>query len=104
MDPATHEHLPGIRIASGSLGQGISAAIGAALSKKLNKESNIVFSMHGDGELDEARIRNAMLFAVHYKVDNLMARIDWNHQQTDGETDKVTTLGNIRLKFDAFGW
>jgi transketolase len=102
--PATHEHLPGIRIASGSLGQGMSAAIGAALSKKLNKESNIVFSLHGDGELDEGQIWEALLFAAHHKVDNLISTVDWNHQQIDGTTDHVMNLGNIRQKFDAFGW
>ena len=102
--PATHEHLPGIRIASGSLGQGMSAAIGAALTKKLNKESNIVFSLHGDGELDEGQNWEAMLFAAHHKVDNLVSTVDWNHQQIDGTTDKVLNLGNIRQKFDAFGW
>jgi transketolase len=102
--PATHEGLPGIRIASGSLGQGMSAAIGAALSKKLNKDSNIVFSLHGDGELDEGQIWEALLFAAHHKVDNLISTVDWNHQQIDGTTDKVLSLGNIREKFDAFGW
>lgn len=102
--PATHEHLPGIRIASGSLGQGMSAAIGAALTKKLNKDSNIVFSLHGDGELDEGQIWEALLFAAHHKVDNLISTVDWNHQQIDGTTDKVMNLGNIRQKFDAFGW
>ena len=102
--PATHEHLPGIRIASGSLGQGMSAAIGAALSKKLNNEKNIVFSLHGDGELDEGQIWEAMLFADHHKVDNLISTVDWNHQQIDGPTDKVMNLGNIRQKFEAFGW
>jgi transketolase len=102
--PATHEHLPGIRVASGSLGQGMSVAIGAALTKKLNKESNIVFSLHGDGELDEGQIWEALLFAAHHKVDNLISTVDWNHQQIDGTTDKVMNLGNIRQKFDAFGW
>ena len=102
--PTTHEHLPGVRIASGSLGQGMSAAIGAALSKKLNKDSNIVFSLHGDGELDEGQIWEALLFAAHHKVDNLISTVDWNHQQIDGTTDKVMGLGNIRQKFDAFGW
>ena len=102
--PATHEHLPGIRIASGSLGQGMSAAIGAALTKKLNKDSNIVFSLHGDGELDEGQIWEALLFAAHHKVDNLISTVDWNHQQIDGTTDKVMNLGNIRQKFDVFGW
>ena len=102
--PATHEHLPGVRIASGSLGQGMSVAIGAALSKKLNGEKNLVFSLHGDGEMDEGQIWEAMMFAAHHKVDNLIATIDWNGQQIDGPTDKVMSLGNIREKFDAFGW
>jgi transketolase len=102
--PATHEHLPGIRIASGSLGQGMSVAIGAALSKKLNGEKNLVFSLHGDGELDEGQIWEAVLFAAHHKVDNLISTIDWNGQQIDGPTEKVMNLGNIRQKFDAFGW
>jgi transketolase len=102
--PATHEHLPGIRIASGSLGQGMSVAIGAALTKKLNGEKNIVFSLHGDGELDEGQIWEAAMFASHHKVDNLISTIDWNGQQIDGTTEKVMNLGNIRQKFDAFGW
>lgn len=102
--PATAEHLPGIRIASGSLGQGMSVAIGAALAKKLNKEPNTVFSLHGDGELDEGQIWEAVMFAAHHKVDNLIATIDWNGQQIDGPTDKVMGLGNIRGKFEAFGW
>jgi transketolase len=102
--PATHEHLPGVRIASGSLGQGMSVAIGAALTKKLNGEKNIVFSLHGDGELDEGQVWEAIMFAVHHKVDNLISTIDWNGQQIDGPTDKVMGLGNIRQKFDAFGW
>ncbi|MBI3139660.1 MAG: transketolase [Sphingobacteriales bacterium] len=102
--PATHEHLPGVRIASGSLGQGLSVAIGAALSKKLNGGKNLVFSLHGDGELDEGQIWEAVLFAAHHKVDNLISTVDWNGQQIDGPTDKVMGLGNIRQKFDAFGW
>jgi transketolase len=102
--PATHEHLPGIRIASGSLGQGMSAAIGAALAKKLNNDQNIVYSLHGDGELDEGQIWEALLFAAHHKVDNLISTVDWNHQQIDGTTDHVMNLGNIRQKFEAFGW
>lgn len=102
--PATHEHLPGIRIASGSLGQGMSVAIGAALTKKLNGENNIVYSLHGDGELDEGQVWEAVMFAAHHKVDNLISTIDWNGQQIDGPTDKVMGLGNIRQKFDAFGW
>jgi transketolase len=102
--PATHEHLPGVRIASGSLGQGMSVAIGAALTKKLNGEKNLVFSLHGDGELDEGQVWEAVMFAAHHKVDNLIATIDWNGQQIDGPTDKVMSLGNIREKFDVFGW
>jgi len=102
--PATHEHLPGIRIASGSLGQGMSVAIGAALTKKLNNDSNLVFSLHGDGELDEGQIWEAAMFAAHHKVDNLISTIDWNGQQIDGPTSKVMNLGNLRAKFDAFGW
>ncbi len=102
--PATHEHLPGVRIASGSLGQGMSVAIGAALTKKMNGESNIVFSLHGDGELNEGQIWEAALFAAHHKVDNLIATIDYNGQQIDGSTDKVMSLGNLKAKFEAFGW
>ncbi len=102
--PATHEHLPGVRVASGSLGQGMSVAIGAALAKKLNKDSHLVFSLHGDGELNEGQIWEAAMFAAHHKVDNLISTIDWNGQQIDGPTDKVMSLGNIRQKFDAFGW
>jgi transketolase len=102
--PTTHEHLPGVRVASGSLGQGMSVAIGAALSKKLNKDSNIVYSLHGDGELDEGQNWEALIFAAHHKVDNLISTVDWNHQQIDGTTDSVMNLGNIRQKFDAFGW
>ncbi len=102
--PATHEHLPGIRIASGSLGQGMSVALGAALAKKLNGEKNLVFSLHGDGELDEGQIWEAVMFAAHHKVDNLISTIDWNGQQIDGPTDKVMSLGNICQKFEAFGW
>lgn len=102
--PATHEHLPGVRIASGSLGQGLSVAIGAALTKRLNGEKNLVFSLHGDGELDEGQIWEGVMFAAHHKVDNLIATIDWNGQQIDGPTDKVMGLGNITEKFAAFGW
>lgn len=102
--PTTHEHLPGIRIASGSLGQGMSVAIGAALTKKLNKDNSTVYSLHGDGELDEGQNWEAIMFAAHHKVDNLISTVDWNGQQIDGPTDKVMSLGNIRAKFDAFGW
>jgi transketolase len=102
--PATHEHLPGVRIASGSLGQGMSVAIGAALTKKLNGEKTTVYSLHGDGELDEGQVWEAAMFAAHHKVDNLISTIDWNGQQIDGPTDKVMSLGDIRQKFDAFRW
>lgn len=102
--PATHEHLPGIRIASGSLGMGMSVAIGAALTKRLNGEDTHVFSLHGDGELDEGQNWEAIMFAAHHKVDNLIATIDFNGQQIDGPTDKVMRLGDIRAKFDVFGW
>jgi transketolase len=102
--PATHEHLPGVRIASGSLGQGMSVAIGAALAKKLNGDENIVFSLHGDGELDEGQVWEAIMFAVHHKVDNLISTIDWNHQQIDGTTESVMDHGDLRRKFESFGW
>ena len=102
--PTTHEHLPGVRIASGSLGQGLSVAIGAALSKKLNNDSRTVYSLHGDGEIQEGQIWEAVMFAAHNKVDNLIATIDWNGQQIDGPTDKVLSLGNISEKFQVFGW
>lgn len=102
--PATHEHLPGVRVASGSLGQGMSVAIGAALAKKLNDDKQLVFSLHGDGELDEGQVWEAIMFAAHHKVDNLISTVDWNGQQIDGPTSKVMNLGNIHQKFDAFGW
>jgi transketolase len=102
--PATHEHLPGIRVASGSLGQGLSVAIGAAISKKLNNDKHLVFSLHGDGELDEGQIWEAVLSAPHLKIDNLISTIDWNGQQIDGPTNKVMNLGDLHVKFEAFGW
>jgi len=102
--PTTHEGLPGIRVASGSLGQGMSVAIGAALSKKLNKDNHIVFSLHGDGELDEGQNWEAIMFAAHHKVDNLISTIDWNGQQIDGPTKKVMSLDNLHAKFEAFNW
>ncbi len=102
--PTTHEGLPGIRVASGSLGQGMSVAIGAALAKKLNKDENIVFSLHGDGELDEGQNWEAIMFAAHHKVDNLISTIDWNGQQIDGPTKKVMSLANLHAKFEAFNW
>jgi len=102
--PATHEHLPGVRIASGSLGQGMSVALGVAKAKKLDNDPQLVYSLHGDGELQEGQIWEAVMFAAHHKVDNLISTIDWNGQQIDGPTDKVISLGNIRSKFEAFGW
>jgi transketolase len=102
--PTTHEHLPGVRIASGSLGQGLSVAIGTALAKKLNNDTHVVYSLHGDGELQEGQIWEAVMFGAHHKVDNLIATIDWNGQQIDGPTDKVMSLGNIKEKFESFGW
>lgn len=102
--PATHEHLPGIRIASGSLGQGMSVAIGAALTKRLNGENTTVFSLHGDGELQEGQNWEAIMFAAHHKLDNLVSTVDWNGQQIDGPTKKVMNLGDLGAKFEAFGW
>ena len=102
--PATAEHLPGVRIASGSLGQGMSVAIGAALTKKLNKDGSVVFSLHGDGELDEGQNWEAIMFAAHHKIDNLISTVDWNHQQIDGTIEKVMDHGDLRRKFEAFGW
>lgn len=102
--PTTHEHLPGIRVASGSLGQGMSVAIGAALAKKYNNDSHLVYSLHGDGELNEGQNWEAIMSAAHLKVDNLIATVDWNGQQIDGPTEKVMNLGNLHEKFAAFGW
>ena len=102
--PTTHEHLPGVRIASGSLGQGMSVALGAALAKKINQDEGIVYSLHGDGELDEGQNWEAIMFAGHKKVDNLISAVDWNGQQIDGPTDKIMNLGDLGAKFEAFGW
>lgn len=102
--PTTHEHLPGVRVASGSLGQGMSVAIGAALTKKLNNDAGIVYSLHGDGELDEGQNWEAIMFAPHHKVDNLIITVDWNRQQIDGTTDQVLNLGDLAEKFRVFGW
>src|SRR5215203_694384 len=102
--PTTHEDLPGVRIATGSLGQGMSVAIGVALAKKLNNDNNVVYSLHGDGELQEGQNWEAIMFAPNHNVDNLIATVDWNGQQIDGPTYKVNDLGNIRAKFEAFGW
>lgn len=102
--PATHEGLPGVRVASGSLGQGISVAIGAALAKKLNGDDKTVFVLTGDGELQEGQVWEAALFAPHHKVDNLIVTVDWNGQQIDGPTNEVMSLGDLPAKFKAFGW
>jgi transketolase len=102
--PTTHEHLPGIRIASGSLGQGLSVAIGAALAKKLNGDKSLVFTLHGDGELQEGQNWEAIMFAPFHKVDNLIATVDYNGQQIDGPTEKVLSLDSLQAKFEAFGW
>jgi transketolase len=102
--PTTHEHLPGVRVASGSLGQGLSVAIGAALSKKLNHDNHLVFSLSGDGELNEGQNWEAILFAAHKGVDNLIATIDVNGQQIDGSTQKVLNLNSLKAKFEAFNW
>ena len=102
--PTTHEELPGVRMSSGSLGQGLSVAAGAALAKKLNNDNHIVYSLHGDGELDEGQNWEAILFSAHKKIDNLIATIDYNGQQIDGPTDKVLGLGDLKAKFEAFNW
>ena len=102
--PTTHDNLPGIRIASGSLGQGLSVAIGAAESKKLNNDDSYIFSLHGDGELQEGQIWEAVMYAAANKIDNLIATIDYNKQQIDGSLDDVLSLGNLNQKFTAFGW
>ncbi len=102
--PTTHEGLPGVRVASGSLGQGLSVAIGAALAKRLNGDDKLVYVLTGDGELQEGQIWEAALFAPHHKVDNLIVTVDWNGQQIDGPTDEVMNLGDLPAKFKAFGW
>ena len=102
--PTTHEGLPGVRIASGSLGQGLSVACGAALSKKLNGDERIVYSLHGDGELQEGQNWEAIMFAAHHKIDNLIATIDVNGQQIDGATRNVMNIDPLKDKFEAFGW
>ena len=102
--PTTHEGLPGIRIASGSLGQGMSVAIGAALAKKLNRDNHLVYSLHGDGELQEGQNWEAIMYASGNKVDNIIATIDLNGQQIDGATDNVLPMGDLKAKFEAFDW
>ncbi|MCS4227604.1 transketolase [Sphingobacterium sp. BIGb0165] len=102
--PTTHEGLPGIRIASGSLGQGLSVAIGAAQAKRLNKDNNLVYVLMGDGELQEGQVWEAAMYAPHNKIDNLIATVDYNNAQIDGSTDQVLSLGDLHAKWEAFGW
>lgn len=102
--PATEEGLPGIRVASGSLGQGLSVALGAAQAKKLNGDPHLVYSLHGDGEMQEGQIWEAAMYAAHNKVDNIISTIDYNGQQIDGSLEDVLSLGDLRAKWEAFGW
>lgn len=102
--PTTAEHLPGIRIASGSLGQGLSVACGAALAKKLNGDKHLVYTLHGDGELQEGQIWEAMMFAAAKKIDNIISTVDYNGKQIDGPVDEVLSLGDLKAKWLAFGW
>ena len=102
--PATHEGLPGIRVASGSLGQGLSVALGVALAKKLDGDDKLVYVLTGDGELQEGQVWEAMLFAAHRKADNVIVTVDWNGQQIDGSNDDVLSLGDLEAKWVAFGW
>jgi len=102
--PTTHEGLPGVRVASGSLGQGLSVAIGAALAKRMDKDAGLVYVLTGDGELDEGQVWEAMMSAAHHKVDNLIVTVDWNGQQIDGATKDVMSLGDLDAKWKAFGW
>ena len=102
--PTPHEGLEGVRVASGSLGQGLSVAIGAALAKKLNGDKHLVYTLHGDGELQEGQIWEAAMYAGGKGVDNLIATVDYNQKQIDGPTDKVLPLGDLRAKWEAFGW
>jgi transketolase len=102
--PTTHEGLPGVRIASGSLGQGLSAATGAALAKKMDKDPSLIYVLTGDGELQEGQVWEAMMSAAHLKVDNIIVAVDWNGQQIDGPTKEVMSLGDLEAKWKAFGW
>jgi len=102
--PATHEGLPGVRVASGSLGQGLSVAIGAALSKRLDKDDKLIYVLTGDGELQEGQVWEAIMFAAHHKVDNVIVTVDWNGQQIDGPNNEVMSLGDLEAKWKAFGW
>lgn len=102
--PATHEGLPGVRVASGSLGQGLSVAVGAAQAKKLNKDEHLVYVLMGDGEQQEGQVWEAAMYAAHHKVNNLIATIDYNGQQIDGAVKDIIDLKNLRAKYEAFGW
>ncbi len=102
--PTTKEHLPGVRVASGSLGQGLSVAIGAAEAKKLNGDDKLVYTLHGDGELQEGQIWEAAMYAAHNKIDNLISAVDCNDAQIDGKVENILSLGNLRAKWEAFGW
>lgn len=102
--PTTHDHLPGIRVASGSLGQGLSVALGAAVAKKLDGDKAIVYTLHGDGELQEGQVWEALMYGAAKKVDNIIATIDYNGRQIDGDTEDVLSLGDLRAKLEAFGW
>ena len=102
--PATIEHTPGVRMAAGSLGQGLSVALGAALTKKLNGDNHLIYTLHGDGELQEGQIWEAALFGAHHKIDNIIATVDWNGLQIDGPNDEVITLGDLPGKWQSFGW
>ncbi len=102
--PATHEHLPGIRIASGSLGQGLSVAIGAAQAKRLNSDNNLIYVLMGDGEQQEGQVWEAAMYAAHNKMNNIIATIDYNGQQIDGPVDKILSLLNLKAKWESFGW
>jgi len=102
--PTTHDHLPGVRIASGSLGQGMSVAIGIALAKKLDGDKHLLYVLTGDGELQEGQVWEAAMFAAHHKVDNIIVTVDWNGQQIDGPNEKVMSLGDLEGKWRSFGW
>ena len=102
--PTTHEGLPGIRIASGSLGQGLSVALGKKKKKKLNNDDKLVYTLHGDGELQEGQVWEALMYAAGKNVDNIIATVDYNGRQIDGDTDQVLPLGDLKAKFEAFGW
>lgn len=102
--PATEEGLPGIRVASGSLGQGLSVACGAAQAKKLNNDPHLIYTLMGDGELEEGQVWEAAMYAAHHKIDNIIATVDYNGQQIDGPTEEVMSLGDLKAKWEAFGW